>query len=51
MKRLCARNRWLSESGKDLGVNELWPIETKGSVSLFLLRDPGTNCWEITSPN
>ncbi len=43
--------RWLSESGPDLGVRELWPVENKGSVRSFFLRDPGTNCWEIASRN
>ena len=42
----------LSASGHDLGVKELWPLEQKGAaVASFLLRDPGTNCWEITSTN
>jgi catechol 2,3-dioxygenase-like lactoylglutathione lyase family enzyme len=43
--------QWLSDSGHDLGVKELWPIENNGSVRSFFLRDPGTNCWEIASRN
>lgn len=43
-------HRWLSRSGKELGVTELCNIETNGSASSFFLRDPGKNCWEITSP-
>src|SRR5215470_11017379 len=44
-----AAHRWLSESGKDLGVTELFPIEQSDRVASFYLRDPGTNCWEIAS--
>jgi catechol 2,3-dioxygenase-like lactoylglutathione lyase family enzyme len=43
--------RELSERGKELGVAELLPlIENNGSAA-FCFRDPGTNCWEIASPN
>jgi catechol-2,3-dioxygenase len=43
--------RELSQSGKELGVRELFPLQEVGSALSFCLRDPGTNCWEITSPN
>lgn len=44
-------HRWLGASGQDLGVKQLWPLEQNGAVPAFLLRDPGTNCWEITCRN
>ncbi len=41
----------LTDSGQALGINELSPLnQTDGSAS-FYFRDPGTNCWEIASPN
>jgi len=43
--------RWMSQSGKVLGVSELFPLQESDSAPSFFLRDPGTNCWEITSPN
>jgi catechol-2,3-dioxygenase len=43
--------RSLSESGKDLGVTELFPLQESDGRAAFYFRDPGTNCWEITSPN
>ena len=43
--------RWLVESGKDLGVTELRDLQTNGTASLFLLRDPDKNWWEVVSPN
>jgi catechol 2,3-dioxygenase-like lactoylglutathione lyase family enzyme len=43
--------RELADSAKTLGISELSPLdEANGSVS-FWFRDPGTNCWEIASPN
>lgn len=44
-------HRWLGESGKDLGVTELFPLQESNGTACFYFRDPGTNCWEITSPN
>jgi catechol 2,3-dioxygenase-like lactoylglutathione lyase family enzyme len=44
-------HRWLSRSGKELGVIDLGPIREEDAASFFLLRDPDRNCWEITSPN
>jgi len=41
--------RLLSEEGDSLGVTELFPINENGSSNSFFFRDPGTNCWEITS--
>jgi catechol 2,3-dioxygenase-like lactoylglutathione lyase family enzyme len=43
--------RQLSDLGPQIGVGELFPPgEQNGSLSFFF-RDPGTNCWEITSLN
>ncbi len=42
---------WLKEAGAELGANELGEIQTRGNVSSFLLRDPDSNCWEISSQN
>ena len=44
-------HRWLSDSGKELGVSELLPLQESNGSASFLLRDPATNCWEITSLN
>jgi catechol 2,3-dioxygenase-like lactoylglutathione lyase family enzyme len=43
--------RELSDSGKKLGVGELFPLEETESALSFCFRDPGTNCWEITCRN
>jgi catechol 2,3-dioxygenase-like lactoylglutathione lyase family enzyme len=43
--------RRFSESGKELGVSELLPLEENGAGASFCFRDPGTNCWEIAAPN
>ena len=43
--------RSLSESGKNLGVTELFPVQENDGRTGFYFRDPGTNCWEISSPN
>jgi hypothetical protein len=43
--------RRFSENGKELGVSELLPLEENGAGASFCFRDPGTNCWEIASPN
>lgn len=40
-----------SEKGKEWGVNELFPLQRNGAGASFCFRDPGTNCWEITSPD
>ena len=37
--------------GKELGVRGLFPLQQNGSSTSFCFRDPGTNCWEITSPS
>ena len=44
-------HRWLSQSGKELGVTDLGPIRQNGTGAFFLLRDPDRNCWEVTSPH
>jgi catechol 2,3-dioxygenase-like lactoylglutathione lyase family enzyme len=43
--------RRFSDDGKALGVTELFALEENGAAASFCLRDPGTNCWEIISPN
>ena len=43
--------RRFSENGKERGVRDLFPLEENGSSASFCFRDPGTNCWEIASPN
>ncbi|MEX0802968.1 MAG: VOC family protein [Candidatus Binatia bacterium] len=43
--------RRFDESGKDLGVSELFPLQENGSSVSFYFRDPGTNCWEIAAQN
>ena len=43
--------RRFSEYGKERGVRDLFPLEENGSSASFCFRDPGTNCWEIASPN
>jgi catechol 2,3-dioxygenase-like lactoylglutathione lyase family enzyme len=44
-------HRAFALSGKELGVRELFPLEENESGASFYFRDPGTNCWEIRSPN
>jgi len=39
------------EAGKDLGVGELLALQANGGAASFCFRDPGTNCWELASPN
>jgi catechol 2,3-dioxygenase-like lactoylglutathione lyase family enzyme len=41
----------LSRSGNELGLQELLPLHESESGLSFFFRDPGTNCWEITSLN
>ncbi|MGH7793828.1 MAG: VOC family protein [Candidatus Binatia bacterium] len=43
--------REFSERAKELGVSELLPLEESNGFASFCFRDPGTNCWEIASPN
>jgi hypothetical protein len=43
--------REFSQSGKELGVGELFPLQETETGASFCFRDPGTNCWEIASPN
>jgi catechol 2,3-dioxygenase-like lactoylglutathione lyase family enzyme len=38
-----------SQSGKQLGVTEVLPLSEDDSGTSFCFRDPGTNCWEISS--
>jgi predicted lactoylglutathione lyase len=39
--------RKFSESGNELGVRELFPLQEYDLSASFCFRDPGTNCWEI----
>jgi len=43
--------REFSRSGEQLGVSELLPLSENDSGTSFCFRDPGTNCWEISSQN
>ncbi|HEX2242223.1 MAG TPA: VOC family protein [Gammaproteobacteria bacterium] len=44
-----AAYRLFSDDGDTLGVTELFPMNENGGSASFFFRDPGTNCWEITS--
>jgi hypothetical protein len=41
----------LSQSKQALGITELFPLQEHNGSASFCFRDPGTNCWEIASPN
>ena len=43
--------REFDQSGKDLGVSELLPLQENSHTASFCFRDPGTNCWEVVSLN
>jgi len=43
--------RKFSESGKELSVSELLPLQESNGFASFCFRDPGTNCWEIAAAN
>ncbi|MBM2803946.1 MAG: hypothetical protein HW419_1839 [Deltaproteobacteria bacterium] len=43
--------REFTEAGKTLGVSELFELKETGISASFCFRDPGTNCWEISSAN
>jgi catechol 2,3-dioxygenase-like lactoylglutathione lyase family enzyme len=43
--------REFDQSGKELGVSELLPLQENNGVASFCFRDPGTNCWEVVSLN
>jgi catechol 2,3-dioxygenase-like lactoylglutathione lyase family enzyme len=43
--------RRFAAAGHALGITELFPLQQNGSSASFYFRDPGTNCWEITSQN
>jgi len=40
-----------SRSGESWGVTDLFPLQEHNGSASFCFRDPGTNCWEIASPN
>jgi hypothetical protein len=40
-----------SRSEESMGVTELFPLQEHNGSASFCFRDPGTNCWEIASPN
>jgi catechol 2,3-dioxygenase-like lactoylglutathione lyase family enzyme len=44
-----AAYREFSAEGKSIGVSELLELRDGENSSSFCFRDPGTNCWEITS--
>jgi hypothetical protein len=44
-------HRAFSQSGKELGVSELFPLQENNGTASFCFRDPGTNCWEVVFPN
>lgn len=46
-----AAYREFSSAGKSLGVSELFELRESDNAAAFCFRDPGTNCWEITSAN
>jgi catechol 2,3-dioxygenase-like lactoylglutathione lyase family enzyme len=46
-----AAYREFSALGKELGIGELFPLQEGDSSASFCFRDPGTNCWEITTEN
>jgi catechol 2,3-dioxygenase-like lactoylglutathione lyase family enzyme len=46
-----AAYREFSQSGKELGVRELLPLQESNGFASFCFRDPGTNCWEIVAAN
>jgi catechol 2,3-dioxygenase-like lactoylglutathione lyase family enzyme len=39
--------REFSDSEKEWGVRELFPLRETETAASFCFRDPGTNCWEI----
>jgi catechol 2,3-dioxygenase-like lactoylglutathione lyase family enzyme len=39
----------LRGSAETLGVRELFPLQEHNGSASFCFRDPGTNCWEISS--
>lgn len=43
--------REFSASGKELGISELFALEENDAAASFCFRDPGSNCWELTSAN
>jgi catechol 2,3-dioxygenase-like lactoylglutathione lyase family enzyme len=43
--------RRFAEASQALGVTELLELQENRSSASFCFRDPGTNCWEITSQN
>ena len=43
--------REFTDSGAALGITELSPLNQTVASASFYFRDPGTNCWEIASPN
>ena len=44
-------HRRFTESGKELGVSELFPLQESNGSAAFYLRDPASNCWEISTRN
>jgi len=46
-----AAYRKFNESGKELGVSELFELKETDTFASFCFRDPGSNCWEIAAGN
>lgn len=43
-------HRWLKESGKEAGITGLTEVSDGNGAVSFMLSDPDSNWWEITSP-
>jgi len=51
MDALKAAYREFAESGKRLGVSELFELKQSDDAASFCFRDPGSNCWELATAN
>jgi catechol-2,3-dioxygenase len=49
LEAVRAAYRELAETGEQLGIRELLPLQENDSSASFCFRDPGTNCWEIAA--
>lgn len=47
---IAAHGRF-ADDGKSLGVSELFELKESEASASFYFRDPGTNCWEISTAN
>jgi catechol 2,3-dioxygenase-like lactoylglutathione lyase family enzyme len=46
---LTSAHRWMSEHAGEYSIAEVHDIETRGTSSSFLVRDPDMNWWEIAT--